>query len=387
MNFKRAFRVRKHANKGSLLRVNGLGLLTLLFLIGSVSAEASKSIKIVPDLVAEMECIIKIENIIYDTTSCEMNGEEGGAIRFGNFESEAEQGYWVYLLAREDGRYDAFWNEEFGATHAHSVLGITSRDSHGAGECFSNETALLCYNIPADTPIYSIEFRTFEEGGNSILAYHDGIEYEVTHPNSDILRPNAIGESADLDGDGRLETIISMSHGGNCCPPDISILSYRGEGFFTYIDEKPIAGGWGGLEIVTEAGRPIVRLRDTPVGDSNPAYARVDRDYAIINGRPQLVTQRREHGFPTEVTGLDLDEVKAFKGQRKQLSFDIDQDGQEDSISCAYWQRWGVLDCLAEISGASKPVELQCHRISVSPTVFGPNRSHRLLCDNDVVRY
>lgn len=332
-------------------------------------------------------CLLRIDGAIYDAAPCNMNSEDDDIISFGHFNDEAPEGYWVYLIKREDGRYDGFWNDDFGSGHAHSSLGVLSREDREGVDCFSNQNTLLCRNIPLDTPVYDVDFRSLEEGGHAVLAYLEGIEYEVQHPNWDVLQPYSVEQSADLDGDGRLETLIRVSHGGNCCPADISILSYRGDRFFTYLDESPISGGWGGVEIVTEAGRPLIRVHDAPAGHGNLLAQRGERNYTLVNGRPELITERTEFGVPSQVAGLSLEEVQSSEGRRKDLIFDIDQDGQQDVISCGYWQRWGVLNYSAEISGVLTPVDFQCRQVAVSTAVFGPQRSHRLLCDGEVVDY
>lgn len=358
---------------------------------GFMAVLALVFIAILPALVwantLETSCLIKIDGVIYDATPCSMNSDDEGIINFGHLNLAEHQGYWVYLIEREDGRYDGFWNEEFGASHAHTSLGIMIKEARGDSECFANAGSLLCRNILSDTPIYDVELRSMEEGGHAVLAYLDGLEFEVQHPNLGALQPYLVEESADLDGDGRPETLISVGHGGNCCPTDITILSYRGDGFFTYLDEAPIPGGWGGVEIVREAGKSIIRVNDVPSGAGNLAYQRGQRDYTIVNGRPQLIADRTEFGFSSEMAGLNLLDVQSSGGQQKELRFDIDQDGQKDSILCGYWQRWGVLNCTAQISSASATFDMQCRHVSISNSVFGPNRSHRLLCDGDIVEY
>jgi hypothetical protein len=356
-------------------------MLTLVVLASSFLATSIKAAS------PEPSCLIKIEGAIYDIAPCNLNEEDGGVIRFGHLNLEEPAGYWVSLTKREDGRYDGFWNDDFGANHAHTPLGVLTLEDRAAGECFSNRSTLLCRNIPPDTPVYDVKFRSLNDGGNTITAYLDGIEYEVPHPNWDYMQPYTIEQSGDLDGDGHLEALIRVGHGGNCCPADISILSYRGGGFFTYLDSTPILGGWGGAEIVMEAGQAIVRIHDGHAAIGNIQYGRAQRDYAIINGTVEKIAERTEYGGPSQVVGLGLEEVQSSAGQQKELSFDIDQDGQMDVISCKYWERWGVLNCVAEISGTIAPLELQCQRVSVSPSVFGPRRSHRLLCDQTIVDY
>ena len=145
--------------------VNGLtkalaGALAGLFLTtvpSLASAEAS-----------DRSCLIRIDGVIYDAAPCDLNSEDEDIIRFGHLNLEAQAGYWVYLINREDGRYDGFWNEDFGANHAHTPLGILTREDRAGSDCFSNDGSLLCGNIPQDTPVYDVEFRSLEEGGDLV---------------------------------------------------------------------------------------------------------------------------------------------------------------------------------------------------------------------------
>ena len=346
---------------------------------------------IVPSLgwaeTSETSCLIRIDGVIYDSSPCNLNSEDEDIIRFGHLNLETQAGYWVYLIEREDGRYDGFWNEDFGANQAHTSLGILTREDRAGSDCFSNLSMFLCRNIPFDSPVYDVEFRSPEEGGHAVMGYLNGIEYEIQHPNWDTMQPYDVAQSADLDEDGHLETLIQVSNGGNCCPYDISILSYRGDGFFNYLDEHPISGGWGGTEILDEAGRSIIRVHDAPAGFNNLSHQRRERDYALVHGRPELIAQREELNVPSQVAGVSLEEVQSSDEQRKQLIYDIDQDGQQDVISCDYWQRWGILNCTAQISSTSKAINMECHRLVISNSVFGANRSHRLLCDGANVSY
>ena len=359
-------------------RLVGLCILIVILLVLNFPVKASEQ---------GLSCLINIDGVTYETDPCNVNLEDDNVIRFGHLSLEEGQGYRVYLIKREDGRYDGYWNEDFHDKYSDTPLGVLRRENRSGSDCFINNRTLLCRNIPFDTPIYDVEFQSLEEGGNVVLAYLNGIRYRITHLNWDALQPYSIGPSADLDGDGHLEFLIRVSNGGNCCPADISILSYRGNKFFTFLDESPISGGWGGVEIVTQAGSPIIRIQDVPTGIGNLSVQRRERDYALVDGRPELIAERTEVGFVSQVAGLNLKEVQSSEGQQKDLVFDIDQDGQQDVLSCGYWERWGVLNCTGTISGSSTEVDIQCGRVSITNTVFGPQKSHKLLCDGEVVEY
>ena len=138
--------------------------------------------------------------------------------------------------------------------------------------------------------------------------------------------------------------------------------------------------------MVIEQGRIIIRMHDTPTGSGNISRKRGQRDYAFENGVMTLIAERTDHSAVTELVGLGLEEVKSADGGQKTLSFDINNDGAQDEINCTYWERWGALNCEAVISGLSKPLEMQCDHVSVSSSVFGANRAHRLLCGLDIVQ-
>ncbi len=330
-------------------------------------------------------CLIKIEGKIFDAQPCDMNHDSGGVTNFGHLDEQNHAGYWVYLLDNKDGTFEGFWNDEYGASRAHAKLGTLTREERDVGECYSGDDVLLCRNISADTPIYYVEYRDPDEGGPVLLAFANGIEYQIKHPAWEYDAPFELLESADFDGDGRLDTLISLTNGGNCCPESISVVSYRGDGFFTFLDDAPLPGGWGGHEVVTEQGRTIIRMHDTPTGNGNISRLRGQRDYAFEDSVMTLTAERTEHSAVTELVGLGLEEVKSTDEGQKTLSFDINNDGTQDEVNCAYWERWGVLNCEVTMSGAEKPLEMQCNHVSVAAMVSGPSRAHRLMCDGNLV--
>lgn len=336
---------------------------------------------------AAQHCLVKIEGKIFDTQPCDMNYDSGGVIMFGHLDEEKSAGYWVYLLDNKDGTFESFWNDEYGASRAHAKLGTLTLEERAVGECYSGDDVLLCRNIPADAPIYYVEYRDLDEGGRVLLAFANGIEYQIKHPAWEYDAPFELLESADFDGDGRLDTLISLTNGGNCCPESISVVSYRGDGFFTFLDDAPLPGGWGGHEVLTEQGRTIIRMHNAPTGGGNISRQRGQRDYAFENGVMTLIAERTDHSAVTELVGLGLEEVKSADGGQKTLSFDINNDGARDEINCTYWERWGVLNCKAVISGVANPLEMQCDHVSVAAMVSGPSRAHRLLCGKEIVDY
>ena len=86
----------------------------------------------------ENKCLIKIDGVVYDSNPCLMNLESGGIVQFGKDVNAS--GYWAYLIKRDDGSYDGYWNGEVGAMHAHYSLGRMTK----TGDCWVNDRAVLC---------------------------------------------------------------------------------------------------------------------------------------------------------------------------------------------------------------------------------------------------
>ena len=333
------------------------------------------------------ECMLRIDGVIYDANPCNLDEVDEGVIRFGHFDEDKAEGFWAYLIERERGGFDAYWNEEYGASHAHTSLGVLTKSEFSSADCYSRDKTVLCRNIQPDVPVYYIDYRNADAGNNALMAYLNGVEYELPHPNWEYVYPYSVDDSADFDGDGHLETLIRVGHGGNCCPADLSIVSYRGDGFFNYLDEAPIPGGWGGPEIIEEQAQKLIRIYDIPAGAGSTDWQRSQRDYVIHNGRPLEVVERIEVGVPTAILGFTQEDIRNTEYQEASIDFDIDNDGALDELYCTYWERWGVLNCEANISSLTDPLELQCRQVSISPIVYGPMQSHRLICDGKLVDY
>lgn len=364
-------------------RQQSFKLLTLCvcFFLGLLGASAAQPSPKDDD----KDCLLRVDGTIYDIRPCEdMSSDD---IAFGSLNAEGLVEYWVKITRSEDGRTEAFWNESYGQVSAQSSLGEVKLVDRYAGQCFENIRVLLCRNIPKGQPIYYIEFNTASGDKNSLLAYVEGLEYVITHPAWGDLKPYGFQEMTNLDEDPGMETLIFVGSGGNCCPADISVISYRGGGFFTFLDSSPLSGGWGGAKLIQDASSKIIRVYDIAVYDDGDTTGRQERDYAIINGKPQIIAERVENSAPTAIASIGVEEIKLSRGKTKSLLFDIDGDSAIDQIDCAYWERWEAMNCKAMLSGADEQIYMQCKRIAISPVVFGENKGHRLMCDQELVEY
>jgi hypothetical protein len=83
-------------------------------------------------------CLLEVNRKAYLDGPCEVKIEKGGTFTIGVSDKHPLK-YFAYVLMDDDGAH-GYWNEEPGATHAHSELGILKRD----GACWVNDTARVC---------------------------------------------------------------------------------------------------------------------------------------------------------------------------------------------------------------------------------------------------
>ena len=84
------------------------------------------------------KCLLEVNGVTYIDGACDFRSLEDGT---GSFQITGPKGtYFAYLYVEGANRATAHWNEEPGASHAHSPLGSLRR----VGACWTSETVKLC---------------------------------------------------------------------------------------------------------------------------------------------------------------------------------------------------------------------------------------------------
>jgi len=82
------------------------------------------------------KCLLEVNGHAYIKGPCDIDVDKGGSFDIG---TAAQTTYFAHVDV--DGQTaEGLWNEEPGATHAHTPLGTLTRD----GACWSNQTAKVC---------------------------------------------------------------------------------------------------------------------------------------------------------------------------------------------------------------------------------------------------
>lgn len=337
--------------------MKGTSSLAVVVALASVSTpEAASS--------SETSCLLKVDGIVYDATPCDRGFEDGHVIQFGG--SVASGGYWVDIPKGSDGRYpNVRWNGPAGGNQAEYLLGDMQRD----GDCWSNDTARLCRNINPEEPLYYIDGSKPGPLDDMLRAFWQGQEYIIERPEWDVVFPVALGPQADFDGDGRLDQIVETSLGGNGSPGYLSIVSFHGDGFFTFLNDEEISSGWEGYEVLSLNGRTTLRVKQDSTGVGNTAEERYHEDWAVVDGAFVKLIERQNYSRREFIVSLTAEGLRQHPGQAASINYDVDLDGVADEISCSYWERWGTMKCSIKLSKSRGLKRVSCKRIGVSKVV------------------
>jgi hypothetical protein len=221
------------------------------------------------------------------------------------------------------------------------------------------------------------EIAVVDQGGsqNVLLATTEGRTYRISDPAWDDLVLRGILETGDFDGDGLTDALVNMDTGGNCCPQDFAIISYRGDGFFAALG-PPVSMGWGGIDVTMDADGLMIRSHHVSQGFGNADDAEWQVDYRIREGAITEVARRENVARLVATPELTMDQV--LDGSEAVLTFDLNGDGSDDAIACRYWDRWGVLNCSITAAGVGPAGALACTRVGVLQTM--QNGWHELSC-------
>ncbi len=249
---------------------------------------------------------------------------------------------------------------------------ISYRRFYGAAE-ISNDSAcdtVFCYE-------------------DKIVAIVNGKKYVVY--DSDITADNVIF-SNDLDNDGFLDALIESHGGGNCCPPNYTIVSYRGEGRFVTFPLDTWA--WEQPRLLQEGFRWVVRVVNTSTGAGNSNLSDEVLEFRVVDGNLDVKSAGSRMldfavaEFTSEEALQKMDDNFEYTWK-----FDFDADSIDEILQCKVWERWGVvMDChIFDAEGSWAVVAAdpaykgsggaQCKVISVLEEIH--EGFHKLACDFD----
>ncbi len=193
-----------------------------------------------------------------------------------------------------------------------------------------------------------------------------------------------IYDQRDYDGDGYTDALIMYLSGcgGNCCPNQFYLVSYRGNGQFYRSDllgyswVDPTIERWQDTWRITVTTDNSEAALDTPISTKenfilkDGQVVEVNEDAPILNSHLLTIQAR-------DVADLKVNETRSFP-------YDLNDDGIPDQVIVEFWERWKALMWSAQFSnGVTIQSQHSCKRLGVLPTQT--LRVHDLVCDDDLV--
>ena len=233
-----------------------------------------------------------------------------------------------------------------------------------------------------------------EEYDKKLMAEMDGQKYLI-EPDPSIdskwesLPYKEIHQVLDLDGDGKLEAIISAVDNGNCCALAWYIASHRGGSFFTIENQREMYGDEP-PSLTKINGVNILIFKPNFDGFDKTSISEKQSLFKFENGRIiQLSTLENSALIPSKIElysgtlKLVVEEENNLKATISIYS-DMDLDGKEDEIQCRYWTRWGDLSCKI-IFTQRREINMPwgCDRYGVLDTIS--NGMKQLVCDRSTI--
>lgn len=180
------------------------------------------------------------------------------------------------------------------------------------------------------------------ERADVLVATAGGVEHRLE---SYGYRLGAVVIQEDLNGDGTVDAIIAVHSGGNCCPADYAFVADMGadrvNGRYA-ITSIPDVYAWDDPVALQENGKPMVRFVSSNEGMHTDDYAETVHLFRFEGAKPVLVSETETEELPAlaELRSSAFEEEPVGVGRRS-FSFDLNDDGVEDEITCSLWERWG----------------------------------------------
>lgn len=230
-----------------------------------------------------------------------------------------------------------------------------------------------------------VSYKAHRKNGElltAITASIDGLEYRVISETDELCLK--LMDQFDYDGNGTTDALISnnLTCGGNAAGDTFFFISYKGDGHFERTEE--FGYSWDDPVIETWKGTRTVLITSNSEGAGNTKAEELRERYVLSAGKAVLV-ERSERKELVAIQEMRSDVFSSGdKARKEKLSFDIDNDGRNDSIEFEYWERWGRMNWSARFArGDVFESEFTCKRLGILQSISNGHRD--LVCDHDTI--
>ena len=217
-------------------------------------------------------------------------------------------------------------------------------------------------------------------GDKAIIASINDLEYKIE------LHYPYIGleHVGDFTLNGLNEAFVSVGNGGNCCPLEFLFILYKGNGNFHITDKFVNAWHTPKIEIWRDRFSIVAVVANEGYHD-NLRKKETLRFIIDTTGNVKQVESKSKQYIRAISEFFSKDVAKLGTGQ---LSFDINDDGKKEHLTCDHWKRWGLMTNCKLFNDKGKKIQeipIQCKRIGFLSNKT--NQVHDIVCDFDQIWY
>lgn len=318
-----------------------------IFLILIVGCDNSPKIELVGKLGDDLKSRFLLKkdgdkfsgHFVYDTDNSKkisVSGvQNGNTLRIEEFNNNENKLTGIFEGKFDGNKFEGFWKDPKKEKQVPFIYRAENRES---GKSKTDES----------TEEKGIEVKKAE------------IRYVVTEPYTPVLHeklhaeigdkkyqiPNdyysyvRIVDVRDYDNDGYEDALIEENCGGTACPfGSLFFCSYNAQKdkfevseIFGSISGKPTIEKWNGKWSIAITSYAIMQMY------------RADERYIYENGNPVRVEYKEAKKLKAIKEMLPEDFSEYEKRNKKVMKFDLDGDGEDDSIIGEYWDRWNSIN-------------------------------------------
>lgn len=230
----------------------------------------------------------------------------------------------------------------------------------------------------------SIHYEIIGEGlfdfEGSLEATFNGVTTTVAGVEGCLL----LEDVQDFNTDGYDDALMVnvQACGGNMIGNTFFFVFYDG---VTFQRSQDFGYSWIGATVESWQGMLTVYTEGNNAGGNTHDEERIQQRHILRDGQAVKVWEYISQELPTlvELRSSAFDDETYQASDTIDFSYDLNQDGRQEIISCHLWMRWGALMCEVAFADGTTISLPSCKRIGVLESIS--NGMHELVCGDETL--
>ena len=149
----------------------------------------------------------------------------------------------------------------------------------------------------------------------------------------------------DINNDQKKEILITRHHGGNANAPDLEMIFFNSKCIakkYAFNEFTGVWNGWEGINFKTTKKGLIIYSTNHHEGIFNTEL-KVNKVEYLFSGENLYLLSKRDQKEIKAISEIRTSNLKFNSPHytKTSLIYDLNNDKEEETISCNYWDRWG----------------------------------------------